>query len=95
MVVQWCFAGMPSIEKDVDVGEAYAAYCGVRLAKEKGVQRLVLETDSQILFYALSSPKPNYSSFGDVVGEILALRDSFDVFRVSGFVGRVIVLLIV
>ncbi|KAL8493775.1 hypothetical protein ACS0TY_024805 [Phlomoides rotata] len=50
--VRWCFARTPDLERNVDVAEAYAAYSGVKLAKERQVSSVVLETDSQRLLYA-------------------------------------------
>lgn len=43
---------------------------GVRLARAKGVRRLVVETDSQDVFHALSRPQPGLSYFGRVVEEV-------------------------
>ncbi|KAL8554932.1 hypothetical protein ACS0TY_002932 [Phlomoides rotata] len=61
----------PSIESNVDIAEAYAALWGLRKAKEEQTDRIILETDSQKLYYALSSPRLNLSRFGEIVADII------------------------
>ncbi|KAL8460617.1 hypothetical protein ACS0TY_032217 [Phlomoides rotata] len=50
---------------------------GVRFAVERGVGRLVVEVDSQIVYHALLQPKEDLSYFGRVIREILRSCDSF------------------
>ncbi|KAL8549210.1 hypothetical protein ACS0TY_008164 [Phlomoides rotata] len=79
----WCYAEKPNLEDDVNVAEAYAAYRGLQLAKEMGLTQVILETDSQRLYYAVANPKTNFSVFGELVDEIIALCKGFVIFRIS------------
>ncbi|KAL8466874.1 hypothetical protein ACS0TY_035806 [Phlomoides rotata] len=93
--VRWCFASRVDLEAEVDLAEAMAAYMGLVEARNKFEDRVVLETDSQWLYYALTKPRPDYSRFGEICDEILALRECFLVLLLIGVVELVIVWLIV
>ncbi|KAL8555181.1 hypothetical protein ACS0TY_003116 [Phlomoides rotata] len=82
-VVRWCFASVVDVEAEVDLVEARAAYKGLLLARENYESRVMLETDSQRLYYALTRSKTDFSRFGEVCDEILALRSLFSYFSVS------------
>ncbi|KAL8544960.1 hypothetical protein ACS0TY_005243 [Phlomoides rotata] len=67
----------------VEAAECLSALRGVQIALNHNVRKLQLETDSQILFYALRNPKPDISLFGSLVQEILDLRSSFEDLKFS------------
>ncbi|KAL8465806.1 hypothetical protein ACS0TY_035059 [Phlomoides rotata] len=90
----WCFAECVRGRLEVDVAEAMAALRGIKLAAEKEVRHLWVETDSQLLYHALTSPKPDISLFGSLVHDILALKESFGGLNLVGFAVREILLLI-
>ncbi|KAL8530587.1 hypothetical protein ACS0TY_007570 [Phlomoides rotata] len=77
-VALWCYAEKINGVVDVETAEALAALRACNLALEHNVRRLVLEVDSQVLYNALSFPKPNISYFGLVVSDILALSSFFE-----------------
>ncbi|KAL8462266.1 hypothetical protein ACS0TY_033348 [Phlomoides rotata] len=53
------------------------------MARNKHEECIMLETDSQRLFYALTKPKQGLSRFGEICEDILALSAFFTQFRVS------------
>ncbi|KAL8468146.1 hypothetical protein ACS0TY_031400 [Phlomoides rotata] len=81
-MVCWCYAEKPKMKNDVDLAETYAVFRGLQLAKESNCSKVILETDSQRLFYAVSKPKINYSRFGEMVDKLLCLSKGFDTFRI-------------
>ncbi|KAL8458357.1 hypothetical protein ACS0TY_036028 [Phlomoides rotata] len=81
--VSWCFSELTEMEQNVDIAEDFATFQGICCAREQGDSIIIIETDSQRLFYTLPKSKPNLSRFGELVEDILALRRYFSSFNVS------------
>ncbi|XP_057808760.1 uncharacterized protein LOC131023236 [Salvia miltiorrhiza] len=57
-------------------GEALAVLEGLRLCTEKEVGDVIVETDSQILYWCLVKREPDLSYLGDTLDEIFRVMDS-------------------
>ncbi|KAK6138829.1 hypothetical protein DH2020_027428 [Rehmannia glutinosa] len=66
-----------SQEIEVDVAEALVCKVGLLLAHSMGIQKIILETDSAIIFNKMKSTKPDFSYLGRIVEEIKLLSSSF------------------
>lgn len=60
------------------VAEALAVKEGMAIAAANGVSRMVVETDSQLVVAALKNPRQDFSYFGGIIGDILALCSVFE-----------------
>ncbi|KAL6522139.1 hypothetical protein OROMI_032016 [Orobanche minor] len=76
-VVEWIFAQKLMECLPIEVAEANAILIGVRCAVDKGVRRVVIETDSQIVYYALMRDGEDLSHFGGLIFDIKSACAAF------------------
>jgi hypothetical protein len=68
--------------KDPEIAELMACRRAVHLAKEVGVQKLILQSDSQNAVHKISGGVKDLSSHGPIVEEVKGLLQSFEDSRV-------------
>ncbi|KAL8521476.1 hypothetical protein ACS0TY_011841 [Phlomoides rotata] len=76
--VMWCFAERCPLDLDVDMAEATTVFRGLQIAKEQGVEDVLVESDSQILILAITKSRLDLSYFGRLVRRIVVLSKSFN-----------------
>ncbi|KAL8491609.1 hypothetical protein ACS0TY_023270 [Phlomoides rotata] len=81
--VEWCFAEQLDGLFAVDISEAMAIREGMTHARRKGIQNLIVESDSQVVINAILKPLPDLSYLGGVVREILEMQHLFSDIRFS------------
>lgn len=69
-IVLWMMAEVLHTAGSVEEAEAMVVSCGVLKALEKGYVDVVVEVDSQVVFWALQKSKEDISYFGGIVKDI-------------------------
>ncbi|KAL8501840.1 hypothetical protein ACS0TY_021088 [Phlomoides rotata] len=72
------FVDKIEVDLSVEMAEAMAVRGGILLAMDKRVRKLIVEVDSQIVFYALNQPRMDLSYFGRIINNILEDYKCFD-----------------
>ncbi|XP_057779931.1 uncharacterized protein LOC130998532 [Salvia miltiorrhiza] len=67
-----CFGFLPGVFSVLE-GEAKAILEGMKLCRDRNLEDVIVETDSQLLFWRLVNGEPDPSYFGDTLSGILSL----------------------